>query len=195
MATASEATPLRRYVPLKPDHFLVGATLGVGSFSRVRLVTHKVSNTTWALKTLKKAEIFRLKQVDHVLNERQINAKIRHQSIVNLVGTFQDTQCLYMVFDFVPGGELYRHLREAQRLPSTAAIFYASQVVLFLEYMHRQDIVYRDLKPENLLLDERGYLKVADICEEDRVQELHALRHFRVHGAGSDSGPGARQRG
>ncbi|CAH1391577.1 unnamed protein product [Nezara viridula] len=73
-----------------------------------------------------------------------------------------DSSYLYMVFDYVPGGELFSYLRNAGRFPTSTAMFYTSEIVVALEYLHSQSIVYRDLKPENLLLDKEGHLKITD---------------------------------
>lgn len=162
MATATKAGALKKYYPLSIKDFNVGATVGTGSFARVRVVTHKVEGSIWAVKILKKVNVFALKQIDHVLNERQLLERLHHPFIVDLAGTFQDEKCLYMVLEFVLGGEFYSFLRSEKRLDSPSAKFYATQVILFLEYIHSQDVCYRDLKPENILLDKLGYIKIVD---------------------------------
>jgi protein kinase A len=77
-------------------------------------------------------------------------------------GTFQDSHNLYMVMDYIPGGELFSVLRRSQRFPDHVAKFYAAEVTLAIEYLHRKDMIYRDLKPENLLLDAQGHIKITD---------------------------------
>jgi|AntRauTorckE5430_2_1112549.scaffolds.fasta_scaffold50489_1 serine/threonine protein kinase len=125
--------PLKAYSkePFKTSDFTIGVTLGLGSFGRVRLVTHKQSESIWALKELHKAEVYRLKQVEHVLNEKHIMGRLTHPSAVSLAGTFQDERCLYLIMSFAVGGELYRHLRSAQRFDNNVAKFYAAQVDTF----------------------------------------------------------------
>lgn len=76
--------------------------------------------------------------------------------------TFQDHENLFMLQEYVIGGELFRHLRKSGRFPNDTARFYAAEIVLALEYLHSKDIIYRDLKPENILLDHRGYIKITD---------------------------------
>lgn len=78
---------------------------------------------------------------------------------------------LYMVQEYVIGGELFRHLRKAGRFTGDTARFYAAEIVLALEYLHSKDIIYRDLKPENILLDSRGYIKIADFGFAKKVQD------------------------
>mmetsp|Transcript_210 Transcript_210/g.358 ORF Transcript_210/g.358 Transcript_210/m.358 type:complete len:358 (-) Transcript_210:894-1967(-) len=137
-------------------------TLGTGTFGRVRLVQHKVTQKFLALKILLKSEVIRLKQVEHVINEKTILSQIKHPFIVNLFASYQNRQNLFMLMEYVPGGEMFSHLRRAGRFSDDAARFFAGSIVLAVQYMHSKDIVYRDLKPENLLLDQHGSLKITD---------------------------------
>lgn len=160
---------LSEYSDLGLDKFDVGVTLGTGSFGRVKFARHKDDGTVWAIKMLKKAEVIRLQQVDHMISEKTILAALDHPFIVKFAGTFQDTRYLYMVLEYVVGGEFFTHLRTVQRLENNQAKFYAAQVTLIFEYLHSQDFIYRDLKPENLLLDKGGYLKITDFGFAKRV--------------------------
>mmetsp|Transcript_15750 Transcript_15750/g.51659 ORF Transcript_15750/g.51659 Transcript_15750/m.51659 type:complete len:356 (-) Transcript_15750:1283-2350(-) len=137
-------------------------TLGTGTFGRVRICRHKRSGKFFALKILKKNEIIRLKQVEHILSEKAILAQIEHPFVVNLFSTYKDEKNLYMLMEYVPGGEIFSHLRRAGRFSNETTRFYTSSIVLAIQYLHAKDIVYRDLKPENLLLDGRGFLKITD---------------------------------
>ena len=123
-------------------------TLGTGSFGRVRLAKHIPSGKVCAVKILKKSEIIRLKQVEHIIAEKAILASIDHPFIVNLWGYFQDTRYLYLIQEFVVGGEFFTHLRRAGRFNNDSSCFYAAQIVSIFQYLHSKDIVYRDLKPE-----------------------------------------------
>jgi len=151
------------------DEFDVGVTLGTGSFGRVRFVTHKETSSHWAIKILKKAEVIRLQQVEHIMSEKAILDQCKHPFIVHLCCTFQDKRHLYMVLEYVIGGEFFTHLRNAGRLDANASRFYSAQVALIFEYLHGQDFIYRDLKPENLLLDKVGYIKITDFGFAKRV--------------------------
>jgi serine/threonine protein kinase len=128
------------------------------------------------MKVLKKTDIVRLRQVEHVNAERFILARIRHPFIVDLYATFQDTLNIYMLLAYVPGGELFSHLRRAHRFSPDVTRFYLAIIVLALRYLHSYNVVYRDLKPENLLLDHRGYLRITDFgfakVVEDRTWTL-----------------------
>ncbi|KAI9475461.1 MAG: camp-dependent protein kinase 10 [Benjaminiella poitrasii] len=144
-------------------------TLGTGTFGRVWLAKQKKTNKHYAIKVLKKADIVKLKQVEHINSERQVLSEINFPFIVQLHCTFQDHSCLYMLQEYVIGGELFRHLRKANRFPNDTVRFYGAQIILALEYLHSKNIIYRDLKPENILLDQRGYIKMTDFGFAKRV--------------------------
>lgn len=113
-----------------------------------------------------------MKQVEHTNDERRMLQRVKHPFLVTLWGTFQDSKNLYMVMDFVEGGELFSLLRKSQRFPNAVAKFYAAEVTLALEYLHSQHIIYRDLKPENLLLDRHGHLKITDFGFAKEVPDI-----------------------
>ncbi|CAG8448622.1 664_t:CDS:2 [Acaulospora morrowiae] len=152
--------------------FIICRTLGTGSFGRVHLVQSKYNSKFYAMKVLKKTEVVRLKQVEHTNNEKQILEQVNHPFLVNLWGTFQDSANLYMVMDYVVGGELFSILRKNQRFPDHVAKFYAAEVILAFEYLHSKDIIYRDLKPENLLLDRNGHIKITDFGFAKHVPDI-----------------------
>ncbi|XP_067952175.1 cAMP-dependent protein kinase catalytic subunit 1-like isoform X4 [Watersipora subatra] len=145
-------------------------TLGTGSFGRVMLVQHKPSREHYAMKILDKQKVVKLKQVEHTLNEKKILQAINFPFLVSLEYHFKDNSNLYMVLEFVPGGEMFSHLRRIGRFSESHSRFYASQIVLAFEYLHYLDLIYRDLKPENILIDTHGYLKVTDFGFAKRVK-------------------------
>ncbi|KAH8737934.1 kinase-like domain-containing protein [Ilyonectria robusta] len=146
-------------------------TLGTGSFGRVHLVQSKHNQRFYAVKVLKKAQVVKMKQVEHTNDERRMLSDVKHPFLITLWGTFQDLKNLYMVMDFVEGGELFSLLRKSGRFPNPVAKFYAAEVTLALEYLHSKNIIYRDLKPENLLLDRHGHLKITDFGFAKRVPD------------------------
>ena len=145
------------------------------------------------------SEIIRLKQVDHIMSEKAILQAINHPMIITLYGTSQDDLHLYMYMEFVSGGELFSHLRRAGRFTNDTGKFFAASIILAMQHLHGKpppaprekeprapprardaksrllapalDIVYRDLKPENLLLDEFGYLKITDFGFAKKVED------------------------
>lgn len=145
-------------------------TLGTGTFGKVLLSRLRPSPSRpaqtqphyFAMKVLEKVTVVRLRQVEHLNSERKTLARVRHPFIVNLFCTFHDERNLYLLLEYVQGGELFSHLRRAGRFSADVARFYAANLVLALEYLHERDIIYRDLKPENLLIDASGYLKITD---------------------------------
>jgi len=122
---------------------------------------------------LKKSEIVRFQQIEHLKSEKTILEEISfdpHPFIVNLASSFQDKRYMYMVLEYVVGGEFFTHLRNAGCFDNTASQFYSAHIVLIFENLHSQDIIYRDLKPENLLLDEDGYIKITDFGFAKKVE-------------------------
>lgn len=137
--------------------------LGVGTFGRVKLVVHEGnSEVPYALKCMRKGQIVALKQVEHVMNEKKILAMCDHPFLLVLAGAYQDSEELYMLLELALGGELFTILREKIKFDEPISRFYSGTVQSAFEYLHDRKIVYRDLKPENLLLDSFGYLKVVD---------------------------------
>ncbi|KAA8647138.1 hypothetical protein EYZ11_011399 [Aspergillus tanneri] len=153
---------------LTVDDFALLKTLGTGTFARVWLVRSKDEvqrrDKVYALKILRKADVIKLKQVEHVRNERKTLAAVSgHPFITTLIATFSDDQSLYMLLDYCPGGEIFSYLRRARRFNENTSKFYAAEITLAIEYLHsKEGIVYRDLKPENILLDAEGHIKIVD---------------------------------
>ena len=123
------------------DEFEILETLGTGTFGRVRLVRHKASGKYFALKALKKSEVIRLKQVEHIRSEKDILSRIDHGFIVHLFATFVDDTSLYMLMEYVAGGEIFSHLRERGRFSTDTSRFYAASIISAIQYLHSKDIL------------------------------------------------------
>ncbi|KAJ3126785.1 camp-dependent protein kinase catalytic subunit [Irineochytrium annulatum] len=142
--------------------FKILNTLGTGSFGRVHLVKLVATQKHFAMKVLRKSDVVKLRQVEHTINEKHILERLDFPFLVGLLGAFQDDQNLYLVLEYVQGGELFSYLRRSGRFPDHVAKYYAAEVVAAFEYLHKKDIIYRDLKPENLLIDAKGHIKITD---------------------------------
>ena len=137
--------------------------LGAGTFGRVNMVQHEKTKEVYALKSQSKAHIVEKKLEDRVLQEMRIMQLLNHPFILTLHGTMQDERFIYFVMELVPGGEMFTHLEQQVTFDEATAKFYAAQIMLAFEYMHLNKIVYRDLKPENVVLDKDGYCKLIDM--------------------------------
>lgn len=126
------------------------------------LVKKAGGDTVYAMKMLRKDHIMKRNQVEHTKSERNVLEATAHPFIVNLHYAFQTPKKLYVVLEFCAGGELFFHLSQAGRFSQGRCRFYACEICLALDYLHSLNIIYRDLKPENLLLDSDGHAKVTD---------------------------------
>jgi len=142
--------------------FEMARTLGCGSFGRVKYAKWKQDGKHYAVKFMKKHEIMKLKQVDHINNEKRLMAQINYPFIVNMVGFAKDLCYVYIVMECISGGELFTHLRRARKFTDEQSKFYAAQIAAAFAHMHNKNIIHRDLKPENILLLPNGYCKLTD---------------------------------
>lgn len=136
--------------------------LGRGSFGKVLMIRKRDSGEIFAMKVLKKEAIIARNQVQHTKTERNILQIIDHPYIVKLHYAFQNEGKLYLILDYLSGGELFFHLKNEGRFSENRTKFYVAQLALALQHLHKLDIIYRDLKPENILLDRRGYICITD---------------------------------
>jgi protein kinase A len=114
------------------------------------------------MKTLTKASVVAKRQVTHTLEEKRLLAAISYPFLIRLHEHFKDNSNLYLVMSYVNGGDLFGLINKLGRFPEDNAKFYAAQIVLAMEYLHHNNIVYRDLKPENVMVTSSGYLKLTD---------------------------------
>lgn len=160
-AATEKKTSTEDTTDLKFEDLQVIGTLGKGSFGHVQLVEDPAGKT-YALKGVSKAMIVETGQQNHIKSEKEVMARLKHPFLINLYQTFKSQDRLYFLLEPVLGGELFTFLREQTLFTEDTSKFYASNVLCAFEYMHTFDIVYRDLKPENLLIDDKGYIKITD---------------------------------
>ncbi|KAL1140705.1 hypothetical protein AAG570_000635, partial [Ranatra chinensis] len=159
-----------------PQDFELRKVLGKGGYGKVfqvRKVSGKDTGMIFAMKVLRKAAIVRnQKDTAHTKAERNILEAVKHPFIVDLMYAFQTGGKLYLILEYLSGGELFMHLEREGIFLEDTACFYLSEIILALEHLHRQGIIYRDLKPENILLDAFGHVKLTDfgLCKE-HIQE------------------------
>ncbi|KAF3842569.1 hypothetical protein F7725_024520 [Dissostichus mawsoni] len=162
-AEAQELRRLREKISLLPFQDLeVIATLGMGGFGRVELVKLKDEDTTFALKCIKKKHIVDTRQQEHIYSEKNILQQTNSSFIIRLFRTYRDDKFVYMLLEVCLGGELWTVLRDMSYFEEPTARFCTGCVLEAFDYLHTLGIIYRDLKPENLLLDAEGYVKMAD---------------------------------
>merc|ERR1719162_2031664 len=146
----------------------------VGS-GKVMLVLHKKSGTVYAMKMLRKDNIVKRNQVEHTKAERHVLEMATHPFIVQLVYAFQTPKKLHFVLEFATGGELFFHLSRAGRFSEGRCRFYAAELLTAISYLHSMNIIYRDLKPENVLLDADGHAKLTDFgLSKEGIEDNHS---------------------
>ena len=151
-------------VKVSYNDFIPIKLLGRGSFGEVILVRLKANNKVYAMKMLNKMVLKIKKQEFHIKTERDLMVKVHCPFIVNIKTAFQDTNKLYIVSEFMQGGDMFFHMYNGQNkvFNNEKTKFYIMELVLALECLHKQNMVYRDLKPENILIDSKGHLKITD---------------------------------
>merc|ERR1711971_319398 len=172
------ATKETEYLRLKraklgADDFEPLKVIGKGAFGEVRLVQKVDTGHVYAMKVLRKAEMVEKEQVAHVRAERDILVEVDHTWVVKMFYSFQDSDALYLVMEFLPGGDIMTLLMKKDTLPEEAAQFYMAETALAIETIHKLGFIHRDIKPDNLLLDSRGHVKLSDFGLCTGLQKSH----------------------
>lgn len=142
--------------------FRVIKPLGVGAFGKVYLSCRKTTGQLFAIKTLRKKDVLTRNQVAHVKAERDILSEADNDWVVKLYYTFQDKQFLYFVMDYIPGGDMMSLLIKKGIFEESLARFYTAELTLALESVHKMGFIHRDIKPDNILIDRDGHIKLTD---------------------------------
>ncbi|XP_040998723.1 serine/threonine-protein kinase tricornered-like [Juglans microcarpa x Juglans regia] len=144
------------------DDFEQLTVIGKGAFGEVRLCRAKDTREIFAMKKLKKSEMLSRGQVEHVRSERNLLAEVDSRCIVKLFYSFQDSDFLYLIMEYLPGGDIMTLLMREDILSEDVACFYIAESILAIHSIHQHKYIHRDIKPDNLILDKNGHLKLSD---------------------------------
>jgi len=162
----------------KMSDFEVEKYIGQGAYGKVMRVHHKKTKKVYAMKMLEKDYIRKNDQVRNIFTERGILAKLNHPFIVSLQYAFQTRTKLYFVMDYCSGGDFFGFLKIKRKFTESETRFYAGEIALALDCLHRNNIVYRDLKPENMLLDQTGHIKMTDFGLSKNLNKANLMKTF-----------------
>jgi len=153
--------------------------IGKGAFGEVRLVQKVDNGHVYAMKVLRKSEMVEKEQVAHVRAERDVLVEVDHTWVVKMFYSFQDAENLYLVMEFLPGGDVMTLLMKKDTLSEEATQFYIAETALAIETIHKLGFIHRDIKPDNLLLDARGHVKLSDFGLCTGLQKSHRTDYYR----------------
>merc|ERR1711971_1046459 len=178
------ATKETEYLRLKraklgADDFEPLKVIGKGAFGEVRLVQKVDTGHVYAMKVLRKAEMVEKEQVAHVRAERDILVEVDHTWVVKMFYSFQDQENLYLVMEFLAGGDVMTLLMKKDTLSEDAAQFYIAETALAIQTIHKLGFIHRDIKPDNLLLDSRGHVKLSDFGLCTGLKKSHRTEFYR----------------
>lgn len=153
--------------------------IGRGAFGEVRLVQKKDTGHVYAMKILRKADMLEKEQVAHVRAERDILVEADHQWVVKMYYSFQDPINLYLIMEFLPGGDMMTLLMKKDTLSEECTQFYITETALAIDSIHKLGFIHRDIKPDNLLLDAKGHLKLSDFGLCTGLKKSHRTDFYR----------------
>ncbi|KAI0126095.1 kinase-like domain-containing protein [Xylariales sp. AK1849] len=163
----------------KPENYTTIKIIGKGAFGEVKLVQKKADGQVYAMKSLIKTEMFKKDQLAHVRAERDILAESDSPWVVKLFTTFQDASFLYMLMEFLPGGDLMTMLIKYEIFSEDITRFYIAEIVLAIEAVHKLGFIHRDIKPDNILLDRGGHVKLTDFGLSTGFHKLHDNNYYQ----------------
>ena len=174
----SKMTAMGKLKELTLESFKIISVLGKGTFGKVYLTELIDDGSLYAIKAIRKDVLIETEQVESTKLERDILLECDHPFLCGMDYVFQNDMRLYFVMPFVRGGELYKHFLKNKRFPEHQVKFYAVQIAMAIGYLHDKDIWHRDLKLENILIDETGYLKLIDFGLAKILKETEMSQSF-----------------
>ena len=157
------------------DSFIIHSIIGKGSFGDVYLVEKKDNNMLYAMKVLNKCKVFNDNLKRYAITERNVLSAIDHPFIVKLRYAFQNSEYLFLIMDYYPGGDLGTYLMEEGVFSERKAKIYTAEIILALEELHKNNIIFRDLKPENVMIDAEGHVALIDFgLSKEKVSSNNA---------------------
>ncbi|KAI9890724.1 MAG: Serine/threonine-protein kinase [Vezdaea aestivalis] len=162
-----------------PGSFTTLKVIGKGAFGEVKLVQKKLDGKIYALKSLVKTEMFKKDQLAHVRSERDILAESDSPWVVKLFTTFQDNTFLYMLMEFLPGGDLMTMLIKYEIFTEDITRFYIAEIVCAIDAVHKLGYIHRDIKPDNILLDRKGHIKLTDFGLSTGFHKQHENSYYQ----------------
>ena len=169
----------QRLDKLVPGDFEPVQLIGIGSFGQVYLVRKRTSGLLFAMKVLSKEDLISNNLVKYAQTERNVLSYVEHPFIVNLNYAFQTKHKLYLILEYCAGGDLSQVLKIEKRFSIERTRLYAAEILLAIESLHRRDIIFRDLKPDNVVIDAEGHIKLTDFgLSKEGITEGHKARSF-----------------
>ncbi|OZJ03636.1 Serine/threonine-protein kinase CBK1 [Bifiguratus adelaidae] len=161
------------------EDFATVKVIGKGAFGEVRLVQKTDTGKIYAMKTLRKFDMFKKDQLAHVKAERDVLAESDSPWVVQLFYSFQDPQYLYLIMEFLPGGDLMTMLIKYDTFTEDVTRFYMAECVLAIEAIHKLGFIHRDIKPDNILLDATGHIKLSDFGLSTGFHKTHDSAYYQ----------------
>ena len=161
----------KKFQLLKLNDYDIKDTIRGLALGNVKLAKNKKTNEFISLHILNKSQIVKSNRIQHISNELKILPTLEHPSIISFLGANHDDKYVYLAFEFLQGGDLFNLLKLENKLSLDKAQFYAGQIVFVIDYLHSKNIVYRALKPENILINKNGYIKIIDFRLSKEIKD------------------------
>jgi serine/threonine protein kinase len=154
--------PENNHSKISENDFTKIKLIGKGSYGNVFLVRYNKNNMIYAMKVYKKSDLREKNQENNTKSERNLLTQINFPFIVEVKFAFQTDSKLFLVQEFIQGGDLFFHIHSGQKFSTQKTKFYLVEIILAIDFLHKNNMIYRDLKPENILIDSKGHIKLTD---------------------------------